>query len=231
MVCLFQPSNLTKCVCGSCRFLNLGHLLVLTQADGQSRHFYKSKHSEKLFDNTIGKLKTWMTRTVRPLACMRLSGRSHMLLWLGLNQCSLSVVISGLHCSIRQVDEESGTWQKAARDISFLDLNAEGLVNVDEWQHIVDSEKRGMPRYILVSHLPPCCLLAHPQPLPGQACHSIMDVPASSLPPCCLGIPLGAGHAARAAGQGLDLQQLSEPARYGSPPLLRLCPHWIMRCQ
>jgi hypothetical protein len=25
-------------------------------------------------------------------------------------------------------------------------------VNVDEWQHIVDSEKRGMPRYVLVHY-------------------------------------------------------------------------------
>jgi len=96
------------------RFLNLGHLLVLTQADGQSRHFYKNQMLETLYNKIIGK---FPSRKVPKIG-----------------------------------EDSSNTWQKAARDISFLDLNAEGLVNVDEWQHIVDSEKRGMPRYVLAYH-------------------------------------------------------------------------------
>mmetsp|Transcript_4602 Transcript_4602/g.11151 ORF Transcript_4602/g.11151 Transcript_4602/m.11151 type:complete len:735 (+) Transcript_4602:197-2401(+) len=102
------------------RFLNLGHLLVLTQADGQSRHFYRSPRLEELYGGTIGRVLRWLWPHQRS--------------------------------NTEEDPKLNNTWQKAVRDIGFLDLNAEGLVNVDEWKHIVDSEQRGMPRYILAYH-------------------------------------------------------------------------------
>jgi len=108
------------------RWLNLSHVLTVTTADAQSRHFPRT-HG---FNWAVTKL-------------VQKCGQA----WPFFRRCCFPWV-GGLR-SKHGLRPSKAPLAKAARDIGFLDLYREGLVTVDEWNILERTEARGLPKYLL----------------------------------------------------------------------------------